>query len=155
MKVFVAGFEEVVTETRTQNTVVNNLFTRSSIRLVAISRLLCLLPTVTWMCDAWYNLTEAVRVQRLADEDTTLEAARRVLRWIQRERMTEINRAALMQSGPRPRLKATEADRVLELLEEHGYLRPHRITGRRKPTYQVNPACLATLANLAGGKGEK
>ena len=99
-----------------------------------------------------YHLQEAVRVQRLADEDSSLEAARRVLRWIRKEQLKEISATVLMQQGPRPRPKATEARAILEMLEEHGYLKAYTPEGRRKPIYTVNPSYLATLA---GGNSEK
>ena len=87
-----------------------------------------------------WHLAEAVRVQRLADEDTSLEAARRVLRWIAQDRLTEITATMLAQLGPRPRPKASQVTPILDLLVDHGYLMARAATGRRKPVYAVNPA---------------
>jgi hypothetical protein len=102
-----------------------------------------------------YHLQEAVRVQRLADEDATLEAARRVLRWIRKENLKEITATIFMQQGPRPRSKAAEAGAILEMLSDRYYLNPEKVQGKRKPIYTVNPAYLAALATFAGGDGEK
>ena len=121
------------------------------------------LPESTISLETWavaqalgtWHLSEAVRVQRLADEDTSLEAARRVLRWIARDRLTEISTTLLTQQGPRPRLKANQAGAVLDMLEACGYLMANKPDGRRKPVYKVNPAYLANLANLAGVNDEK
>ena len=80
-----------------------------------------------------YHLTEAVRVQRLADEDTSLEPARRVVRWIQREGLKEVTTTRLTQQGPRPRLKAKQAGEVLGLLEDYGYLQGATYTREANP----------------------
>ena len=87
----------------------------------------------------WF-LNEAVRVQRMAGEDVWLEHARRVLKWIQRARMEYVTSTDLIQSGPRPRLTATDADKVLDTLAEHGYLRSEKQDGKKKPIFWVNPA---------------
>ena len=87
-----------------------------------------------------WHLAEAVRVQRLADEDTSLEAARRVLRWIDRDGLTEITATMVAQHGPRPRPKASQVTPILDLLVDHGYLMARAAAGRRKPIYVVNPA---------------
>ena len=67
-----------------------------------------------------------------------------------RDRLKEISTTLLTQQGPRPRLKANHAGAVLDMLEACGYLMANKPDGRRKPVYRVNPAYLATLANLAG-----
>lgn len=100
-----------------------------------------------------YHLQEAIRVQRMADEDTTLEAARRVLKWIEKEGLKEVNSTMLMQESPRPRPKAKDADNILELLSEYGYLIVREAKGRRKPVYDTTPY-LASLATLARGEGK-
>ena len=98
-----------------------------------------------------YHLTEAVRVQRLADEDSSLEAARRVVRWIKKERLAQITTTLLTQQGPRPRLKATPAKAVLDILEEHGYLKARRTPEKRKPVYDVNPALFSQSSQFSRG----
>ncbi|MFC1772647.1 DUF3987 domain-containing protein [Pseudomonadota bacterium] len=98
-----------------------------------------------------YHLTEAVRVQRLADEDASLESARRVVWWIKKERLVEVTTTRLTQQGPRPRLKAAQAREVLSLLEDHGYLKTRRIPGKRKPVYDVNPALFSQSSQFSRG----
>ena len=106
------------------------------------------LPESTISLETWavaqalgtWHLAEAVRVQRLADEDTSLEAARRVLRWIARDGLTEITATMIAQHGPRPRPKASQVTPILDLLVDHGYLMAREAPGRRKPIYAVNPA---------------
>jgi hypothetical protein len=98
----------------------------------------------------WF-LNEAVRVQRMADEDVFWESARMVLRWIRREQMVSVTSMKLMQSGPRPRLKAPDAGNVLEMLADHGYLRAERQEGKRKPTYWVNPALFSHASQFSQG----
>lgn len=93
----------------------------------------------------WF-LNEAVRVQRMADEDIWLEHARRVLRWIQRERLESVTSMKLTQSGPRPRLRATDADKVLDMLADHGFLRADKPDGKKKPILCVNPALLSQIS---------
>jgi phage/plasmid primase-like uncharacterized protein len=100
---------------------------------------------------AWF-LTEAVRVQCQADEDPTLETARRVLRWLATARRETVTGRQVQQWMPRPRPNAETAAAVLDLLAHpHGYLREHTPPGARKPAYQVHP-CLsvANVANVAG-----
>jgi hypothetical protein len=98
----------------------------------------------------WF-LNEAVRVQRMAGEDVWLEHARRVLKWIQRARMESVTSTDLMQNGPRRRLKATEADKVLDTLAEHGYLRSEKQDGKKKPIFWVNPALFSHLSHSSQG----
>jgi len=97
-----------------------------------------------------YHLTEAVRVQRLADEDQALLTARRILDWLCRERRQSVTSTTLMQFSPRPRPSAVEADRILDLLEEHHCVRPRTDPARRKAVWEVNPRLFSQLANLAG-----
>lgn len=96
----------------------------------------------------WF-FEEAVRVQRLADEDPALDAARRVIRWLAAERRQTVNTTDLMQTGPRPRPKAREAIATLDLLEDFGWLRAQAEPGKKRPVYLVHPK-LANLASLAG-----
>jgi hypothetical protein len=98
----------------------------------------------------WF-LNEAVRVQRMADEDVWLEHARRVLRWIQRERLESVTSMKLTQSGPRPRLRATDADKVLDMLADHGFLRADKQDGKKKPIFYVNPALSSQISSISQG----
>jgi hypothetical protein len=90
----------------------------------------------------WF-LDEAVRVQRMADEDPILEAARRILGWLQSQRQELVASRHLQREGPRPRPKAREAAAVLELLADHGYLRNESSVGTRSPVYRVHPTLLS------------
>jgi hypothetical protein len=89
-----------------------------------------------------FYLGETIRSQRMAVEDASLEPSRRVLRWIQDERLTELTARDLSRAGPRPRMNAEDAHRALDLLTDHGYLAEYRPEGKRKPVYRVNPALL-------------
>jgi hypothetical protein len=100
----------------------------------------------------WF-LNEAVRVQRMADEDGMVEHARRNLKWILRGGLESVTSMKLTQIGPRPRLKATEADKVLDMLADHGYLRAEGKAGRRKPVFYVNPALLSQISHFSQGSG--
>lgn len=86
----------------------------------------------------WF-LTEAVRVQRLADEDPALDAARRVLRWLKTEARATVTTSDLMTIGPRPRPKARQAAETLDNLEDLGWLRAETAPGKRRPVYRVHP----------------
>jgi len=86
-----------------------------------------------------FHLQEAVRVQRMADEDKSLHQARRLLEWIKREGLREVTATNLMQIGPRPRPKAAQASSLLELLADFGYLISQTRPNKRKPVYLVNP----------------
>jgi hypothetical protein len=78
-------------------------------------------------------------VQRLADEDPDLEAARRVLRWLQTEPRATVTTSDLMTTGPRPRPKARQAAEILDRLEDFGWLRAEAAPGKRRPVYRVHP----------------
>ncbi|RLE45587.1 hypothetical protein DRJ25_05450, partial [Candidatus Woesearchaeota archaeon] len=119
-------------------------------------------PTSTISLDTWakaqalgtYHLQEAVRVQRMADEDKGIHQARHILEWIKRKNLREVTATDLMQTGPRPRPKAKEARTLLELLSDYGYLAPQKMPERRKLIYLVNPQ-ISQLAKIAGGSHEK
>lgn len=119
-------------------------------------------PTSTINLDTWakaqalgtYHLQEAVRVQRMADEDKDTSQARRLLEWIKRENLKEVTGAVLMQNGPRPRMKAAEARTLLELLSDYGYLAPQKRPERRKPVYLVNPLISQISQNSRGSHGK-
>lgn len=100
---------------------------------------------------SWF-LSEAVRVQRQADEDPALEAARRVLRWLATERRETVTGRDLQREGPRPRPNAKAAAAVLDLLADYGHLRSESPPGARKPVYRVHPSLgVANVANVARG----
>lgn len=99
-----------------------------------------------------FHLTEATRVQRVADEDPLLEQARKVVEWIKRERVDVISSTMLMQQGPRPRPKAAKADAVLALLADHNFLAMKREPGKRKPVYTVNPALISQFSQFSRGE---
>ncbi|MEA3273906.1 MAG: DUF3987 domain-containing protein [Pseudomonadota bacterium] len=103
---------------------------------------------------SWF-LEEAVRVQRMADEDPTLETARRALRWLRKARLETVTARHLEREMTRPRPKAQEARVVLELLADHGYLRDISHTGARSPTYRVTPALLSPKSPLSPGDAGK
>jgi hypothetical protein len=95
----------------------------------------------------WF-LSEAVRVQRLADEDPALEAARRTLRWLRSERRATVTASDLMTIGPRPRPRARQAVEILERLEEAGWLRGEIGANKRRPVYRLHPQ-FASFASFA------
>ena len=99
-----------------------------------------------------WHLAEAVRVQRLADEDTSLEAARRVLRWITRDRLKEISTTLLTQQGPRPRLKANQAGGVLDVLEGCGYLMANKPDGQTEACLQGEPSLFSQFSQFSRGE---
>jgi hypothetical protein len=90
-------------------------------------------------CIGLWFLEEAVRVQRAAVEDPTLETARRTLDWLRRRDEQTISARTLSLYGPRPRPDAKMASAVLELLEDLGWLKAMPVPGRRKPEYRLYP----------------
>lgn len=81
-----------------------------------------------------YHLNEAVRIQRLSADDTAMNMAKRILKWIKQRRSTELTITDLSQSLPRPRPKATEARGGCDVLVNYHYLK--RISNSK---YRVNP----------------
>jgi hypothetical protein len=81
-----------------------------------------------------YHLNEAVRIQRLSAEDTAMNMAKRILKWIKQHRPTEITTTLLSQSLPRPRPKAAEAREGCEILTNYHYL-----VRASNSKYLVNP----------------
>jgi len=81
-----------------------------------------------------YHLNEAVRIQRLSAEDTAMNMAKRILKWIKQHRPTEITTTLLSQSLPRPRPKAVEARGGCDVLSSYQYLK--KVSNSR---YLVNP----------------
>ena len=107
---------------------------------------LLLRPTSEISLDTWvkaqalgtYHLQEAVRVQRTVDTNQTIVRARRVLAWINQEKLAQVTPRQLMQYGPRPRPNAAQARNYLDLLVEHGYLL-QTTKGKNRHTYIPNP----------------
>jgi hypothetical protein len=97
----------------------------------------------------WF-MTEAIRVQRSTDENPSIEAARRVLRWLSDEPRESVTSSELMTIGPRPRPHARAAAETLDLLAELGWLRAEQQMGKRRPVYRLHPS-FASFASLAGG----
>jgi hypothetical protein len=92
-----------------------------------------------------YHLQEAVRVQRVADGDVTMDMARRALRWITEKEIQTFSARELQQSIPRPRPEsAGQATEVCEVLVDYGYCRREPDPKRRKPVYAVNPSAACT-----------
>jgi hypothetical protein len=117
----------------------------------ALARPMSVIDGRTWATaqtiGTWF-LTEAVRVQRLADEDPGLEAARRILRWLRTDPRQVITASDLMTIGPRPRPKARQAVEILNRLEDTGWLRSENGENKRRPVYRVHPR-FATFATFA------
>ncbi len=86
-----------------------------------------------------FHFTEAVRVQRMADENTALDMARTVLAWIKQKRITSVTSRKLAQFSPRPRPTGNQADTIIDILLDANYLREKPEPGKRKPVFEVNP----------------
>ncbi len=100
----------------------------------------------------FYHLKEAVRSQRKADEDPVVEHARRIINWILKEKKTQLSTSVIIQFGPRPRLKSSEADKVLSLLAEQGYLvelANLANLAKRKPVFIVNPDLFSQFSQFS------
>lgn len=114
-----------------------------------------LIGITTWnaaACIGLYHLSEAVRVQRRADDGGTLELARRILAWLRTAERREVTATAVAQFLPRPRPKAREAGEALELLADaYGWLRVKAGTTARKPVYEVSPALFRAEATTTTG----
>jgi hypothetical protein len=59
----------------------------------------------------------------------------------------------LSQSGPRPRLRASDADKVLDMLADHDYLRAEERERKKKPIFWVNPALFSQISQSSQGEG--
>jgi hypothetical protein len=105
-----------------------------------------------------YFKSHARKVYAVIDVDDRVRDARRVARWLQREFCGSVVHSGRIEVSKR-KIHATvwggnkpleEAERVLELLCKHNYLRPLEDThrpgpGRRpSPRFEVNPALFAT-----------
>jgi replicative DNA helicase len=98
---------------------------------------------------ARYLVSHALAAFDLMGSDPTLDDARYVLAWIERNKPPSFTRRELFSALPRGRFAKVDAlDGPLELLEAHGYVRkvdtePRSGPGRPpSPTYLVNPAVL-------------
>jgi hypothetical protein len=85
--------------------------------------------------------------------DQAVEDARTVLHWIERTRAARFTKREAFSGLSRSRFpKVGDLDRPLELLEQHGYIRPvpepeRTGPGRRpSPTYETHPALAAETA---------
>lgn len=96
-----------------------------------------------------FHLQEAVRLQRMADESKEADIARRIISWVKTKEYKEIITSIVCQYLPRPRPTAKQADDILDLLVDHGYLMEWKVAGKRKSVFKVNPALFSQLANLA------
>jgi replicative DNA helicase len=93
-----------------------------------------------------YFLGHALAVFDLMGADPTVDNARHVLDWIARTGTTEFTRRDLFTAVSRGRFrKVTELDPVLDLLDQHGYIRPREAPPRSgagrppSPTFDVHP----------------
>ena len=98
-----------------------------------------------------FYLTEAVRAMRTAQDDTALQPARIVLDWIKRQELRVVTSTDLMQKSPRPRPKAREAERILDMLTDYNWLRPLNDPTKRKPVFEVNPALFSQISQFSQG----
>jgi hypothetical protein len=83
-----------------------------------------------------FHLNEAVRLQRVSIEDTSIIYARKLISWIKKRKLKELSSRDIQQNGPRPRPKTSEAIVVLNILCEYQYL---FMAGS---SYLVNPKIL-------------
>lgn len=65
-----------------------------------------------------YHLTETVRIQRMTGEHGENQKIITIGKWLKEKRITELKASYLCQMGPRPRLAAKEAKRMLETMED-------------------------------------
>jgi replicative DNA helicase len=93
-----------------------------------------------------YYLGHALAVFDLMGADPIVDNARHVLDWIARTGTTQFTRRDLFTAASRGRFrKVTELDPVLDLLDQHGYIRPRELPPRAgagrppSPTFDVHP----------------
>jgi replicative DNA helicase len=93
-----------------------------------------------------YYLGHALAVFDLMGADPMVDNARHVLDWIARTGTTHFTRRDLFTAVSRGRFrKVTELDPVLDLLDQHGYIRPRELPPRAgagrppSPTFDVHP----------------
>lgn len=100
-----------------------------------------------------YFLNEAVRSQRLADEDKTLELARRILAWAMKEGKTAVTVAEISNFLPRPRPKAEQARVAMAVLEDLGHVRQQVTPEHRKPVFVFHPGPNSRNSQNSQGRG--
>jgi hypothetical protein len=109
-----------------------------------------------------YYLGHALAVFDLMGADPLIDKARHVLEWIGRTGTRQFTKRDLFRAMPRGRFaKVSELDPVLDLLDQHGYIRPQpdpapRPAGGRppSPTYDVHPA-LTQPPELTQPRGDR
>jgi hypothetical protein len=108
-----------------------------------------------------YYLGHALAVFDLMGADPLIDHARHVLDWIARTGTQHFTRRELFRAMPRGRFaKVGDLDPVLDLLDQHGYIRPRpaepRPAGGRPPSpvYDVHPAVIepTELTQPRGGR---
>jgi replicative DNA helicase len=98
-----------------------------------------------------YYLGHALAVFDLMGADPIVDNAHHVLDWIARTATTKFTRRDLFTAVSRGRFrKVTELDPVLDLLDQHGYIRPRELPPRAgagrppSPTFDVHPDAAET-----------
>jgi replicative DNA helicase len=108
-----------------------------------------------------YYLGHALAVFDLMGADPLIDHARHVLDWIARTGTQHFTRRELFRAMPRGRFaKVGDLDPVLDLLDQHGYIRPRLAEPRPasgrppSPVYDVHPAVteLTELTQPRGGR---
>ncbi len=108
-----------------------------------------------------YYLGHALAVFDLMGADPLIDHARHVLDWITRTGTQHFTRRELFRAMPRGRfVKVGDLDPVLDLLDQHGYIRPRPAEPRPasgrppSPVYDVHPAVteLTELTQPRGGR---
>ncbi|MBF0339487.1 MAG: DUF3987 domain-containing protein [Magnetococcales bacterium] len=100
-----------------------------------------------------YHLSEAVRVQRMAEGDALESAALRVARWALKSGNMEFSIRTLGRSLPRPRLAPKDAEAVMDFMIDLNWARRVSVErGQRTVMFQLNPMC-ASCANCASAPG--
>jgi len=92
---------------------------------------------------------ETVLSMMQAHEETALDDARYILRWIQRHGLREFSKRDVHQHGKRRFRRVDDIDPALRELKRRGYTRPRPSDGAgpgrpRSPVYEVNPAVFAS-----------
>jgi hypothetical protein len=140
----------------------------ASKQIGAVARIAGLLHLATHLTDGWgrpievatmasalkigdYYTAHALAAFDHMGTDPAIEAARTVLRWIERDQPDRFTRRQAHMSLSRSRFpKVTDLDAPLGLLDDHGYIRREPEPERRgpgrppSPSYLVNPLALNT-----------
>lgn len=87
-----------------------------------------------------FYLNESIAAYRASTDNVLLESALRALEYICEKRLREVKPSILQQNMGRPRPEnANQAQQLLDLLEDYGWVRARPKIGKRRPTYDVNP----------------